>query len=55
MLVDNHPVITPRVIRCNHSIKHIIKHALRVLPALVTVTTAPRQIKSRSKGGFLGS
>jgi hypothetical protein len=32
VLVDNHPVITPRVIRRNHSIKQIIEHTLRVPP-----------------------
>jgi len=32
VLVDNHPVITPRVFRCNHSIKQIIEHMLRVPP-----------------------
>jgi hypothetical protein len=36
VLVDNHPVITPRVIDRNHSIKQIIEHTLRVPLALVT-------------------
>ena len=38
VLVDNHPVITPRVFRRNHSIKQIIEHTLRVPLARVTET-----------------
>jgi hypothetical protein len=45
MLVDNDPVITPRVIRCNHSIKQIIEHTLGVPLARVTVNS--RRIASR--------
>jgi len=32
VLVDNHPVITPRVIRRNLSIEQIIEHTLRIPP-----------------------
>jgi hypothetical protein len=39
MLVDNHPVITPRVIRCNHSIMQIIEHTLRVTKNMRTAST----------------
>jgi hypothetical protein len=46
MLVDNDPVITPRIIGCNHSIKHIIVHTLRVPLMRVAETTAPRQFQA---------
>ena len=40
MLVDNHPVITPRIVGCNHSIKQIIEHTLWVPLARVTAMTS---------------